>query len=146
MSFAPYLNFNGNCAEAFAFYAQTFGGTLAHQTTFGEMPPEPDMPALSDEGKRRIMHVQLQLKNGVLMGSDALPEGTPSCGGYQPPQGIWVSIQADDVTQGRRFFEALAQGGEIVMPYAETFWSPGFGMTKDRFGIPWLINVVAPQG
>ena len=55
-----------------------------------------------------------------------------------------MSIQAADVAEGKRLFDALAQGGQTVMPYAPTFWSPGFGMTTDRFGTPWLVNVVAP--
>ena len=68
MQLTPYLNFDGNCAEAFAFYAKLFNGSL---------------------------------------------------------------------------FDALAQGGQTVMPFAATFWSPGFGMTKDRFGTPWMVNVPA---
>ena len=44
MQFSPYLNFDGNCAEAFAFYKDVFNGTVVHQSTFGEMPPDPDMP------------------------------------------------------------------------------------------------------
>ncbi len=147
MSFTPYLNFDGNCAEAFAFYARTFGGTIVYQGTFGEMPPMPDMPPLSEEAKKRIMHAQLQIKSGLLMGSDALPGNDEACGGgYQPPQGMWVSVQAEDVAQGQKFFDALAQGGEVVMPYAETFWSKGFGMVKDRFGIPWMVNIPGEEG
>ena len=44
MHFTPYLNFDGNCAEAFAFYAKLFGGTIVHQSTFGEIPPSENMP------------------------------------------------------------------------------------------------------
>jgi len=53
-----------------------------------------------------------------------------------------VSLQAADVAEGRRWFDALAQGGQAVMPYAATFWSPGFGMVRDRFGTPWMVNVM----
>ena len=147
MSFAPYLNFDGDCAEAFAFYADTFGGTIAYQSTFGEAASMPGMPPLNDEDKRRIMHAQIQLKGGLLMGSDALAGADEACGGgYRPPQGMWVSVQADDAEQGRRFFDALAKGGEVAMPYADTFWSDGFGMVKDRFGIPWMVNVPKKEG
>ena len=141
MQFAPYLNFNGNCAEAFAFYKDLFKGQIVHQSTFGEMPPDDKMPPLPPEAKDGIMHVHLQVGEQALMGSDAMPGADASCGGYQPAQGLWVSIQAADVAEGRRLFDALAQGGQAAMPFAATFWSPGFGMVKDRFGTPWMVNV-----
>ena len=141
MQFAPYLNFNGNCAEAFAFYKDLFKGQIVHQSTFGEMPPDDKMPPLPPEAKHGIMHVHLQVGEQALMGSDAMPGADASCGGYEPVQGFSVSIQAADVAEGRRLFDALAQGGQAVMPFAATFWSPGFGMVKDRFGTPWMVNV-----
>jgi len=148
MQFTPYLNFDGNCAEAFAFYARLFGATIVHQSSFADVPPSAGMPPLPESAKGRIMHVQLQLKDQSLMGSDAMPtvpgQDPAVCGGYQKPQGLWVSIQAADVAEGRRLFDALSEGGQIVMPFAETFWSPGFGMAHDRFGTPWMVNVTAP--
>jgi len=141
MQFTPYLNFDGNCAEAFAFYAKLFGGTIDYQGTFGEMPPSEGMPPIPESAKNRIMHVHLKIKEQSLMGSDAMPGLDASCGGYQAPQGLWVSIHAADMAEGRRLFDALAQGGQIVMPFEATFWSPGFGMARDRFGTPWMINV-----
>ncbi|MBP6018393.1 MAG: VOC family protein [Burkholderiaceae bacterium] len=142
MQFTPYLNFDGNCAEAFAFYAKLFGGTIVYQGTFGEVPASENMPPIPESAKDRIMHVQLQVKEQSLMGSDAMPGADAACGGgYQPPQGLWVSIHATDVAEGRHLFDALAQGGQSVMPFEATFWSPGFGMVKDRFGTPWMVNV-----
>lgn len=143
MQFTPYLNFDGNCAEAFAFYAKLFGGTIVYQGTFGEMPASENMPPLPESAKQRIMHVHLQVKEQALMGSDAMPGADANRGGFQPPQGLWVSIQAADVAEGRRLFDALSKGGQTVMPFAATFWSPGFGMAKDRFGTPWMVNVAA---
>lgn len=144
MQFTPYLNFDGTCAEAFAFYAKVFGGNIVYQGTFGEMPPQPGMPPLPESAKQRIMHVHLQVKDQSLMGSDSMPGADATCGGYQQPQGLWISIQAADPAEGQRYFDALAQGGQTVMPFAKTFWSPGFGMVKDRFGTPWMVNVATP--
>lgn len=145
MQLTPYLNFDGNCAEAFAFYAQVFGGTIVHQSSFAEAPADAGMPPLPEAARSRIMHVHLQFNGQSLMGSDALPaapgQDPASCGGYERPQGLWVSIQAADVAEGRRLFDALSQGGQIAMPFAATFWSPGFGMARDRFGTPWMVNV-----
>ena len=86
MQFNPYLNFDGNCAEAFAFYARLFGGTIVHQSSFGEMPPGEGMPPIPESARSRIMHVHLQIKDQALMGSDAMPGADASCGGYQPAQ------------------------------------------------------------
>src|SRR3546814_1848583 len=96
MQFTPYLNFDGNCAEAFAFYAKLFGGVIAYQSTFGEIPASADMPPMPESAKNRIMHVQLQIKEQSLMGSDSMPGAEATCGGYQPPQGLWVSVHAAD--------------------------------------------------
>lgn len=140
--FIPYLNFDGNCAEAFAFYAKALGGSIVYQGTFGEMPPQPGMPPLPESAKGRIMHVHLQVGEQSLMGSDTMPE---ACGGeaYVRPQGLWVSISVDSEAEGQRAFAALAEGGTVKMPFMKTFWSPGFGMATDRFGTPWMVNVRA---
>jgi PhnB protein len=45
--------------------------------------------------------------------------------------------------EGERIFNALADGGQVTMPFAKTFWSPGFGIFTDRFGTPWMINCEA---
>ena len=142
MQFIPYLNFNGNCAEAMAFYAQVLGGQQGPVMTFGQMP---EMAAnLPDDAKARVMHTSVQWGAQEIMGSDVMPEACGG-GGYQAPQGMQVSIRVDTEAEGRRIFDALAQGGAVTMPYQATFWSPGFGMLVDRFGIPWMVNVyVAP--
>ena len=142
MQFNPYLNFDGDCAEAFAFYKDVFNGTVVHQSTFGEMPPDPDMPPLPAEAKHRVMHVHPQVGQQALMGSDAMPGAGEACaGGYSKPQGLWVSIGVGSMAEGQRVFDALAAGGQVTMPFAATFWSPGFGMVTDRFGTPWMVNV-----
>lgn len=153
MQFIPYLNFDGTCAEAMAFYAKLFGGQIVYQGTFGEMPASPGMPPLPNAAKQRIMHAHLQVGAQAIMASDTMPsapgQDPATCGGgYHKPQGMWVSIGVDSFAEGQRVFDGLAQGGQVSMPYAATFWSPGFGMVTDRFGTPWMVNVKsdAPQG
>lgn len=148
MQFVPYLNFDGNCAEAMAFYARLFGGQIVFQSTFGEMPPDPGMPPLPDAARNRLMHAQLQIGSQSLMASDTMPAmpgvDPETCGGaYRPPQGMWVSIGVETPAEGRRVFDGLAEGGQVTMPFDKTFWSPGFGMVTDRFGTPWMVNVAA---
>jgi PhnB protein len=43
-----------------------------------------------------------------------------------------------------RKFAALADGGQVQMPLAKTFFSPRFGMVADRFGVSWMVYVAQP--
>ena len=131
MHISPYLNFNGRCSEAFAFYAKTLGGTITFTQTFGESPMKDTVPS---EWRDKVMHTTLTIENQQLMGSDAPPPH------YAAPQGMTVSLQLASPQEGERIFNALAEGGQVRMPFGQTFWSAGFGMVVDRFGIPWMVN------
>jgi PhnB protein len=128
-----YLIFGGNAAEAIAFYAQTLGGKIEFSMTYGESPEGAQTP---DAHKNRIMHASLSARGGTLMVCDA-PPGQP----FEGFKGFSLSVQAADVSQGGQLFAALAAGGKVTMPFAATFWAPGFGMLEDKFGVPWMVNV-----
>ena len=130
-----YLSFDGRCAEALDFYAAALGGRKTMQLTYGEAPPAPDCPPPSDEWKDRIMHARIEACGLTLMGSD-MPPGMP----FEGYKGFSLSISVQDTAAGERYFKALADGGQVTMPYSATFWSPGFGMLVDRFGVPWMVN------
>lgn len=140
MLLIPYLNFNGNCAEAMAFYARVLKGEQGPVMRFGDMPASPDMPPVPDSAKNAVMHTFVKYGDQELMGSDVMPE---ACGGqgYQAPNGFYVNIRVDSVDEGSRIFKALSEGGKVAMAFDKTFWSPGFGMLTDRFGTPWMVNV-----
>jgi PhnB protein len=131
MQLNPYVNFNGQCAEAFKFYAQALDGKVEFMMTWGEMPGADQFPA---EAHKLIMHAMLKIGDQTLMGADSPP------GRYQPPKGMNVSLHFKDKSEGERIFKALSEGGNVTMPFEKTFWSPGFGMCVDRFGIPWMVN------
>ena len=131
MKITPYLNFDGDCEAAFAFYAKALGGTITFKQTYGESP----MAAHGGPAwQHKIMHTSLAVGDQVIMGADAPPDR------YKAPQGLQVSIGLTDATEGERMFTALAEGGTVQMPYQKTFWSSGFGMLVDRFGTPWMVN------
>lgn len=130
MEFTPYLNFNGTCAEAFRFYAQVLGGTIEMLQTHGESPVKDHVPP---DWHDKVLHARLNVEGRVLMGSDAPAE-------YTPAQGMYVSIQVPTAAEASRLFTKLAEGGTVTMPFAQTFWSPGFGMVVDRYGTPWMVN------
>ena len=135
MAFHPYLNFGGNCREAFTRYQEIFGGELV-------LLPMSDMPSdqpLPPEQADLIMHAALTFGDNLLMASD------DPTGNFNGVQGMQVNYTVADAAEAERVFEALADGGEVTMPIAETFWSPKFGMCVDRFGTPWMVNVEAPE-
>lgn len=127
-----YLSFNGNCAEAFAFYTKALGGAVTFSLTYGESPMAGEVPK---ESHGRIMHMALQAGGATLFGADLMPD-TP----FEGFKGFALSVQRQDVDAGAAVFQALAEGGQITMPFAKTFWAAGFGMLVDRFGVPWMVN------
>lgn len=135
MAFHPYLNFGGNCREAFTRYQEIFGGELV-LLAMSDTPSEDPVPA---EQADLIMHAALTFEDHLLMASDA------SAGDFGPVQGMYVNCAVGDVAEARRVFDALAEGGEVTMPMAETFWSPQFGVCVDRFGTPWMVNADAVE-
>ncbi|MFC6633453.1 VOC family protein [Microbulbifer taiwanensis] len=134
MNFSPYLNFNGNCKEAFEFYAEVLGGEIIVLSTFAEAPPEADMPP---EVSDQVMHAQLKVGEQIIMASDA-----PTT--FQPAQGMHITIGVDTPEEAERIYEALSEGGNIIMPMEETFWAQRFAMVTDRFGTPWMVNCDKP--
>jgi len=134
MKINPYLNFNGNCADAFDFYAKVLGGKDLRVMTFGDMPPGPDMPPVPADQKKLVAHARFTAGDTTIMGSDA-PGGR-----YNRPQGFYVNIGVDTPEEAERVFASLSQGGNVSMPIAETFWAKRFGMLTDKFGIPWMVN------
>jgi len=131
MQLDPYLFFNGQCEEAFQFYAQCLGGKIEAMLPHAGTPAEEHVPA---EWGRKILHARLVAGDKVLMGSDAPP------GRFQQPQGFSLSLTIDNPAEAERLFHALAENGTVHMPLAKTFWAARFGMLVDRFGIPWMIN------
>ena len=127
----PYLNFNGNCAEALRFYADVLGGKDLHIMTFRDSPMAAQM---SEEEKNFVMHARVHAGNVLIMGSDA-PGGR-----YNKPQGYAININVDTPEEAERIFGRLSEGGNVGMAMAETFWAKRFGMVTDRFGTHWMVN------
>lgn len=133
-----YLTFDGNAAEALAFYAQCLGGKVLFSMTWGESPMAADMPA---EARDKIMHATLEARGHKLMAADA-PPGYP----FEGHKGFALSVQSPDLKESEQLFNALSAGGKITMTFAPTFWAAGFGMLVDKFGVPWMVNCEQPAG
>jgi PhnB protein len=121
-----YLYFNGQCEAAFKFYEQCLGGKITSMMTYGDSP----MPEqASSELRTQIMHVTLTVGEVVLMAEN-----------FNKPQGFDVNLDFENVAEGERIFNALAENGTVKMPFQKTFWTEGWGMLVDKFGTPWMIN------
>jgi PhnB protein len=133
MRLNSHLHFSGQCEEAFKLYEKVLGGKVEGLFRYEAAPPDAqNVPA---DWRNKIMHAYMTIGDQALMGMDAPPER------FQKPQGFHVSISVKDVAEGKRIFEALSDKGNVIMKFGPTFWSPGFAMFVDRFGIPWMVNV-----
>lgn len=137
MQIIPYLNFDGQCEQAFRFYQQCLGGEITAMLSIGETPAAAEFPT---DQHARIMHASLHAGEMILMGADS-----PS-GQHVPPQGLYVSLHPSSALEAERIFEALAQDGTVTMPLQQTFWATRFGMLVDQFGIPWMLNCSEGEG
>ena len=134
MQVNPYLYYNGNCEAAFKFYAKVLGGEIEAMMTHEQAPESMPVPP---EWKKKIMHAKMLIDGETLMASDAPP------GHFHKPQGFAVSLTAANPADAERKFKALSDGGSVNMPFGKTFFSKGFGMCTDQFGVPWMVNCPA---
>lgn len=127
----PYLFFDNNASEAMHFYARTLGGKIEFEQKVKGSPGWESMPP---EVAEQAMHIAMSLGERRLMASD-------SCGQpFNGRRGVSLSLSYTDLAEARRHFDALADGGKVIMPLGETFWAEAFGMLEDKFGTAWMIN------
>jgi PhnB protein len=129
----PYIHFQGQCADALAFYAEVFGGTNLQMMRYADGPEAPD----PWKSSARIMHGQVTIDDGTFMASD-YPPGVEG----DAQTGFSVMQTAADVATAKARFDALAKGGSVIDDFKPTFFSPGFGMVRDRFGTHWIISAL----
>ena len=136
MTINPYLNFNGNCADAFRFYSGVLGGKDLRIMTFRDSPMAAEM---AENEKDMVMHARFLAGDTMIMGSDA-PGGR-----YNKPQGYAVNIGVDTPEEADRIFAALSEGVTADMSMSETFFAKRFGMVTDRFGTHWMVICEKPM-
>lgn len=130
-----YLNFDGQAEEAFNFYKSVFGGEFAGE--IHRMGNAPGMEQLSEDSKKRVMHIALPIGGDLLMGSDTIPEfGQALVKGNNN----YVSIFPESREDAERIFNGLSAGGKVEMPLEDQFWGDYFGSFEDKFGIGWMVN------
>lgn len=136
MQIEPYLFFEGRCEEAVEFYRRALGAEIGALMRYKESP-EPHQPGTLPPGsENKVMHALIKIGDTKVMVSDGRCSGKPAF------QGFALTITAPDVAQADRMFAALADGGQVQMALAKTFFAPRFGMVSDRFGVLWMIIVM----
>jgi PhnB protein len=128
MQLNTYLNYGGNCAQAFKFYEQNLGGKITMLMTHGESPGPSNVPA---DWKKAVLHARINIGGTELFGAD-IP-------GHQPMRSAYLSLTVSSAKEAERVYALLSDGGEIFMPIEETFFAERFAMLRDRFGTSWMI-------
>lgn len=133
----PYINFRGNCEEAFNFYKAIFGGDFGMVGRYKDMPPS-ESAHMGDVDGEKIMHISMRIGNETwLMGSDIGGEWAKHT---VHGNNIQISINAENEEEAQRIFKGLSEGGRVNMLLEKTFWGALFGMFTDKFGINWMVN------
>ena len=132
MQVQPYLFFDGRCDEALDFYKKSIGAEVKMLMRWKDSPDK----SMSVPGNaEKVMHAQFQVGDTTIMSSDGRNTGKPKFEGFA------LSISAKDEADADKKFSALAEGGQVTMPLAKTFFSPRFGMVADKFGVQWMVLV-----
>ena len=139
MTLSTYLNFDGNCREAFEYYRSVFGGEFMVMETFRNGRPTWDCPRTNSTTSCTY---RFPIGSSVLMGSDMPSTFGPS---HKPGNNFSISISATSREQSDDLFGKLSKGGSVNMPMQDMFWGSYFGACTDKFGINWQVNCEPAQ-
>ena len=135
MQVQPYLFFDGRCEEAVEFYRSALGAEVTMLMRFKDSPEPHEAGMVPPGAGDKVMHVSFRIGESMVLASDGRCEGQPSF------QGFSLSLTVPHESEAERLFAALADGGQVQMPLAKTFFASRFGMVADRFGVSWMIYV-----
>ncbi len=136
MELRTYLNYGGNCAQAFRFYEQHLGGKITMMMTHGQGPQRDQVPPAWHD---TILHARMTLGDSELLGADVPPER------FQPMRSAYLALAVESNEEAERIYALLSDGGQIFMPLQETFFAYRFAMLRDRFGTSWMLLHERPR-
>ena len=136
MQLHTYLNYVGNCEEAFTFYEQHLGGKITMMMKHGESPERQQVPP---GWENAVLHARMTLGGTELLGADIPPDR------FQPIRSAYLSLALGSDPEADRVFALLSDGGQIFMPMQETFFASRFAMLRDKFGTSWMLLHPKPQ-
>ncbi|MFH0130649.1 VOC family protein [Variovorax sp. EL159] len=144
MKVQSYLSFEGRCDEALGFYKKALGAEVLQLLRYSEAPaPAPSDNADASCGGAmpagdKVMHSVVRIGETELMASDG------RCSGQAEFKGVMLALTANSDADAHKWFDALADGGQVMQPLIPTFFTSSFGMLTDRFGVGWLLVVKQP--
>ena len=139
MKVRTYLNFGGNCEEAFRFYEKNLGGKIGMMMTFDQMPPG-ESAGGGQPSMKGILHANITLGDVEIMASD-VPDGR-----FQPMRSAYICLSVKSDQEAESIYKTLSEGGEVFMPIGETFFATKFAQLRDKFGTLWMIIHEKPMG
>jgi PhnB protein len=122
-----YLNYRGNCEEAFRFYEAQLGGNITIITRHGDMPN----PATPDDWKQKVLHGRIEIGGTVLMGADVAQA--------EPMRSAYLTLTLESEAEAERVYAVLIEGGQVFMKMEKTPFANRFAMLRDRFGTSWML-------
>ena len=129
-----HLNFRGDARAALEFYQSVFGGEII-AVTYADAHNVQD-PSETDQ----LMWGQVQGDNGIHLMAYDVPVRMPY---EQGVNSVFVSVRGQDAEEITTYWKGLTEGATIAYDLAPAGWSPLYGMLKDRFGVVWVLDVVA---
>ena len=130
MKLYTYLNYGGNCRQAFEFYVEHLGGKITALTTHGEVGEANNVPA---DWRNAVVHARMEIGETMLLGADIPPDR------FQPMRSAYLTLIVDSSAEAERIYALLTEGGQVFMPMEETFFAHRFAMLRDRFGTSWML-------
>src|SRR5687768_5722621 len=122
-----YVNYRGNCEQAFRYYEEHLGGKITGMVRHGDQP-NPNIPS---DWQGKVMHARIEIGATVLMGAD-VPQA-------EPMRSAYLTLSLDSEQEAERIYAVLADGGEIFMKLEQTGFANRFAMLRDRFGTSWML-------
>jgi len=136
MHIQPYIFFEGRCEEALDFYRTAVGAETLMVMHYKDSPDQSQCnPATLD----KVMHASFRVGDSIVLASDG------HCKDKATFAGFFLTLNADTDDDAKRLFAALSEGGQVMMPLADTFFATSFGMLADKFGMQWMIIKVRPM-
>ncbi len=129
MKLYTYLNYGGNCRQAFEYYAAHLGGRIIDIRTHGDVPENNTPP----EWRDAVLHARMELGETILLGADIPPDR------FQPMRSAYLTLMLESTAEAERIYALLTEGGQIFMAMEETFFAQRFAMLRDRFGTSWML-------